>query len=150
MSMSKIRPALMISAGLLLGDDDDSPVDWLGEESEEDDDSPPLSPTVTKTPLEATSPTSALTEHLGGDVEVSVLLVGGGIGVYEDVNATAPLRRFVGFGPASYLLDNSAKGCGMALRSVLLGERDSNERGEGAGGWSTQTCSRGTSPVCEF
>ena len=23
-------------------------------------------------------------------------------------------------------------------------------RGDGAGGWSTQTCSRGTSPVCEF
>ena len=62
----------------LLGDDDDAPIDWLGEESEEDEDSPPLSPKVTKTPLETSSPTSALTEHLGGDVEVSVLIVGGG------------------------------------------------------------------------
>ena len=62
----------------LLGDDDDAPIDWLGEESEEDDDSRPLSPKVTKTPLETSSATSALTEHLGGDVEVSVLIVGGG------------------------------------------------------------------------
>ena len=61
----------------LLGDDDDIPEDWLGEESDEDEDSPPLSPVVTKTPLETSSPTSALTEHLGGDVEVSVLIVGG-------------------------------------------------------------------------
>ena len=31
--------------------DDDAPVDWLGEESEEDEESPPLSPKVTKLSL---------------------------------------------------------------------------------------------------
>ena len=51
----------------------------------------------------------------------------------------------------------SGAGCRSSGTPVATARRPSAKlsrrrgvRGAGAGGWSTQTCSRGTSPVCEF
>ena len=47
--------------------------------------------------------------------ENNILLQGGGIGVYEDVDATAPSRRFIAFGPGCYDLATSDRGCNLDL-----------------------------------
>ena len=47
--------------------------------------------------------------------ENNILLQGGGIGIFEDIDATAPSRRFIAFGPGCYDLATSDRGCNLDL-----------------------------------